>query len=104
MSNVEFVPGWEAMLDEPVHALLDEIGSEVAADASRYAPRQTGRLARSIDHEVTGDTVRVTAHAPYAAYVEEGHRIVAWGHQTNKIEPPQPYLRPALYKPRGGAL
>lgn len=36
----------------------------------------------------------------YAAYVELGHRVVAWGKPMGYSKPPQPYLRPALYSVR----
>jgi hypothetical protein len=45
--------------------------------------------------------LRVGSNLHYAAPVEEGHRIVAWGHETGKFQPPQPYLKPALYRRRG---
>ncbi len=63
------------------------VTEEVAQDATRMAPRDTGRLAASI-HAEGDDTV--VAEADYAAYVELG---------TSDM-PAQPYLRPALYRKR----
>lgn len=68
--------------------MLHQVGKEVAADARRLCPVDTGRLRDSIDYDVTGDTVRISASAPYARFVEEGT-------STQKA---QPFLRPALYK------
>lgn len=73
-----------------------EVAREVAVDAIENAPKKTGRLAASI-HAI-GNEVHATA--PYAVPVELGHRIVAWGNETGKFQPPQPYLRPALFKRR----
>jgi len=100
VTRVEFVPGWEEHLAAPQAEMLERLGVDIEGDAKAHCPVDTGRLRESIGHEVDGDTVRVTASAPYAAYVEEGHRIVAWGHDTGRVEPPEPFLRPALYKPR----
>ena len=58
----------------------------VTADAKSKAPRRTGRLAASIVGEGRRNTARVTAGAPYAAYVEFG---------TARV-PARPYMRPAL--------
>lgn len=88
-------------LQAPIAEYMAKLGAVIAADAARYAPKRTGELAGSIHPVVEGTTVRIVASAPYAAYVEEGHRIVAWGHNTGKIEPPEPFLRPALYQERG---
>jgi hypothetical protein len=105
VNEVQMDAGWETQLDVPIHALLDHLGNAVADDARANAPRRTGHLAASIGHEVVdNETARVTAGADYSAAVEEGHRIVAWGHDTHRMQPPQPFLRPALYKPRGGSL
>lgn len=94
-------PGWEAHIEGGTAELLERLGVEIEADAKAAAPVLTGRLKESIEHEVDGDTLRVGSNLEYAAPVEEGHRIVAWGHETGKFQPPQPYLRPALYRRRG---
>ena len=101
MTRVEFVPGWEEHLAAPQAELLEHLGVEIEADMRDGCPVRTGHLRDSIGHEVDGDTVRVAASASYAAYVVEGHRIVAWGHDTGRYEPPNDFMRPALYKPRG---
>jgi phage gpG-like protein len=100
-TRIVFEPGWEAHLAGDVPALLERLGEAIEADAKAAAPVLTGHLRDSIGHEVDGDTLRVGSNLHYAAPVEEGHRIVAWGHETGKLQPPQPYLRPALYRRRG---
>jgi hypothetical protein len=99
--RIVFEPGWEAHLDGDIPALLERLGVAIETDAKAAAPVLTGDLRDSIEHEVDGDTLRVGSNLPYAAPVEEGHRIVAWGHDTGKFQPPQPYLKPALYRKRG---
>jgi HK97 gp10 family phage protein len=91
VTRIVFEPDWERHLDAPEAELLEHLGGEIEADAKVACPVDTGRLRDSIGHEVDGDTVRVTASAPYAAYVEEGTRHMA----------AEPYLRPALYRERG---
>lgn len=100
MTRIVFEPGWEQHLDAPQAEMLERLGAEIEGDAKAGCPVDTGRLRESIGHQVDGDTVRVGSDLDYAGFVEEGHRIVAWGHDTGKFEPPNPFLRPALYKPR----
>ncbi len=52
--------------------------------------RRTGRLARSITHEVTPMTARVGTNVKYGKYLETGAPSI-------KLEA-RPYLRPAVYK------
>ncbi len=77
----------------------------VAADAVRYAPRDTNELAESITAHPEEGIVR--AGAGHAAAQELGaspHLIPnAWGHGVTVEHPgtaAQPYLRPALYQKR----
>jgi HK97 gp10 family phage protein len=91
VTRIVFEPDWERHLDVPEAELLNRLGGEIEADAKVACPVDTGRLRDSISHEVDGDTVRVTASAPYAAYVEDGTQHMA----------AEPFLRPALYRARG---
>lgn len=93
--------GWEQHIDGDVSDFLERLGVEIEADATIGCPVDSGHLRDSIEHEVDGDTLRVGSNVAYAGYVEEGHRIVAWGRDTGRMAPPQPYLRPALYRQRG---
>lgn len=100
MTRVEMASGWEGRLTGDVADLLEHVAVAVEADAKAGCPVDTGHLRDSIEHEVSGDTARVGSNVDYAGYVEEGHRIVAWGHDTGRFQPPEPYLRPALYRQR----
>ena len=78
-------------LDEGIALLLARLADGVADDARRLAPVRTGHLRSSIaTGPIEGNTVRVSATADYAAYVELGTRYMA----------AQPFLKPALYRKR----
>jgi HK97 gp10 family phage protein len=91
-NHVRIVPvrGWERKIDgRPV---LSPIATDIASDASRIAPRDTGFLANNIRVESVDDrSARVISEAPYSGHVEFG----------TSDTPAQPFLRPALYKKRG---
>lgn len=101
-------PGWEEQVKTAAGQLLDQLGHEVEVDAKRYAPKDTGALARSIEHHMEGHTVVISARGgaggrEYAVYVELGHRVYhpSTGRTGPEVVPPQPFLRPALYQFRG---
>lgn len=99
-------PGWHEHAATAGHDVLSRIAHEVLADAKVLAPVDTGRLRESLKAEVSGDTARVGSNVDYAGYVEEGHRVAYRGadgavHYTGAVVPPQPYLRPALFRERG---
>lgn len=80
-----------AEINRRVDGLLNELAEEIAADARRFAPVDTGQLRDSIRPEpARGGRVQITADADYAGYVELGTRYMD----------AQPYLRPALYRRR----
>lgn len=100
----------EARLENLTHTVAED----VADDACRFCPIDTGRLRSSI--EARGNRVRVSA--PYWADVEYGtrpHPIVAHGrYSLHNVEtgeyfgprvwhpgtPAQPFMRPALMRAR----
>lgn len=100
-------PGWEQFVLAAMSRLMDEkLGPDIAADAERYCPRDTGDLADSIEHHMNGYTLVVAAtgsdERSYAVYVEMGHRVF---HPSTRIigpetVPSEPFLRPALYQIR----
>ena len=113
---------WPAYVSEATDELFATVlGPEISVSAIAYAPKRTGELARSIEFHMTGHSLIVAAHAPYAAYVEMGtrpHPINAHGdyslhnagtgqyfgpHVNHPGTKPEPYLRPALYQVRGAA-
>jgi HK97 gp10 family phage protein len=78
--------GWELEIQRAADHKAEEITEEVAEDARRLAPVDTGHLRASIRAEGN----RVIAEADYAAYVELG----------TEDQKAQPFLRPALYRKR----
>lgn len=80
-------PGALAHIMRVAERCQRNVVEEIAQDAARLAPRDTGHLALSIHAQ--GDD-RVVAEADYAGYVEMG---------TSRMHA-QPYLRPALYRKR----
>jgi hypothetical protein len=105
MARVIMEPGWQDHLAAACDALFeDKLGPAIAGDAKRYAPVRTGELRDSIGHHLEGHALIVEASAPYAAYVELGHRIAHGPRMSEagpKVARPQPFLRPALYQTRG---
>ncbi|GIH26069.1 hypothetical protein Aph01nite_43790 [Acrocarpospora phusangensis] len=115
---VVLAPGWQAKLRPYVSRFMDDLASDIAADARRYAPIDTGRLVESIRvHRRGAYTRRIHAHAPYAAWVEYGtaphiirpnsKKALHWPtarHPVAVVHHPgtraQPYLRPAVYQRR----
>ena len=66
--------------------ILHQIGQRAVVYARAACPIESGKLRRSIAYQVTGDTVRVGASAPYAEHVENGTKNMR----------ARPFLRPAL--------
>jgi hypothetical protein len=99
-------PGWREKIAADVRELFGQLVGDVLDDAKRLVPVDTGHLRESLDSEINGDTARIGTELNYALYVEEGHRVAyrdANGETvfTGDVVPPQPYLRPALYRKRG---
>src|SRR6266566_3289752 len=116
------VPNPEGLAE--LRALLEARMTVFRHRVAKYArdecPKQTRRLANTI----TVDGERITAGGPtdvaapgytrkdgtevpgkdytysvnYAAAVEFGHLIVAWGHDTGRFHPPDPYMRRGLQR------
>lgn len=98
-------PGWREQIAADVRDMFGKLVGDILEDAKRLAPVDTGRLRESLDSEINGDTARIGTELNYALYVEEGHRVAYRGadgqvHYTGAVVPPQPYLRPALYRKR----
>ena len=114
-----------AEIDAAIHNLLERIAVEIEADAKAGCPRDTGRLAESIDHEISGvgagTVARIGTNVDYALSVEFGSRphiirgnpyLAFEGRDGETVirrevhhpgTPEQPFLRPALLRQRGGA-
>lgn len=84
-------PDADTKLDVFLNRAIRHVADEIAADAQRYAPVDTGELVNSIHvHSETPRTARISAEAPHAHFVEFG---------TENMEA-QPFMRPALYQKR----
>jgi hypothetical protein len=128
-TRVEMAPEGEirAFLAARVGDVFDKsLGPAITADAERGCPKLTGKLSASLDYDlqtadnglpilIIGSFDDRVGRVPYAAAVEmgfhgieavrayvtkTGHRVKA--HIRRGNTPEQPYLRPALYRKRGG--
>lgn len=109
MARVEINPDWEGFVTGAWRQFADErLGPEVADDARRYAPVDTGALQDSIEHHLEEDDLIVSASGGaggrnYATFVELGHRVYhpSTGITGPEVVPAEPFLRPALFQRRG---
>jgi len=69
---------------------------EIWEQARANAPVRTGALRNSITMKAAGLKGTVTPGVYYAVFVELGHRIVAWGHDTGRWWPGVFYLKRAV--------
>ena len=91
----------------------EKLGPMMEAQVKRNAPKDSGALAASVSMDVDriehklyiqayGDESRPEGRKYYAAYVDLGHRIVAWGNDTGEVKPPTAFMRRALYRRYAG--
>lgn len=97
----------EVLID---NMLENKLGPMMKAEVIKNTPVDTGALADSVEMNVDrtkhklyiqayGDDLREAHNRKYyAAYVDLGHEIVAWGNPTGKIQPPTAFMRRALYR------
>lgn len=76
---------WLAAFESATEAALEAVGLTAVGHAAEICPKDTGRLAGSITHELDGKAVCVGTNVEYAPYVELG---------TSRMGA-QPYLVPA---------
>lgn len=81
----------DQILVDATQFVTEEIIPDVVDDMKRLAPVDTGKLRDSIQQVPGQPAIQITA--PYAGFVEKGTEIM----------PAQPFVRPALYRRRGGA-
>lgn len=93
--EVEETPNWQSQLD--LGPIFESLGREIAADASKNAPVDTGELRDSYGHEVVlehndgfNKALKVFSTVEHSIYVELGTSRMA----------AQPHLRPALEQKR----
>ncbi len=109
---------WPKHLNMVRDDLMEKLGEEILEDAKRYCPVNTGRLRASLFAEVEDGELRVGSRdVKYAQMVEFGTRphvikprnkqALSWpgaAHPVAQVNHPgtqaQPFLRPALHKPR----
>lgn len=63
-----------AVAADPAEHYTQYLGVRVASAAARKAPRDTGRLSRSLSFTFTDGGGQVSAETPYARWVHEGTR------------------------------
>lgn len=120
-------PGWPAYVHAGTDRLfLTRLGPEISSDARDLCPVLGGQhstasatsIAIAERKGVTPGSLRdsirffLRVHKlivmatgsderSYAAYIELGHRVVAFGRDMGYSKGPQPFLRPSLYTVRG---
>ena len=63
-------------------------GENLLSHVKPLTPVDTGNLRNSWARtEPEGDNITVYNNVEYSPYVELGHRIVAWGHDTGRVQP-----------------
>lgn len=85
-----------AYVEKKAKALRARVTRQVGTAAKRLCPVDTGELLSKID--VQPQEGRVYSRAEHTLPVELGHELKAWGQDTGRFVPPQPFLRPALYQ------
>lgn len=109
MAEVRAEQGWHEHVRAFGRDWLDnKIGAGILADMKAGCPVDTHKLVDSLDKEIVDDyTLRVgSTDVEYSTYVNEGHRIVYRDRNTGekvdtgRIQPPQDFMRPALFRER----
>lgn len=107
-------PGWREKIRDDLAALMSRLGDGILEDAEAGCPvsrdgsngNPPGHLRESLRKAQQDTTVRIGTDLNYGLYVEEGHRVAYRDHATGqvvftgKVVPPEPFLRPALYRER----
>lgn len=104
-------PDAQAHIADLKSRLLDRVSGQVLDDVLRACPvsatgsngNPPGYLRDHQRRAVEGDTARVGSDVDYSVWVEDGHRVAyrnAHGEKvyTGEVVPPQPFLRPAIYR------
>lgn len=111
MTDVDLVmvPDWQEQLAARFDDFAEtRLGPDIVKDMKRLAPvsvdgshgRPPGYMRDNIESTVIDHELHIVAFADYAAAVENGHRVVNQHGDTGHYVPPQPFMRPALYKKR----
>lgn len=104
---------WDDDAQDKINALVDDmlqtnLGPMMVEQVKQNCPVDLGNLRDSTDMEVTDHTLYITATGDearegenrkyYAAWVDLGHELVAWGRRTGRVIKPTAYMRRALYR------
>lgn len=106
---------WDNTADAHLKQLVgnmfeNKLGPMMEAEVKSNAPVGTGNLRESVSFHVdwakcslivsaTGSIMRKGSNRKYyAAWVDLGHRVFAWGHETGEVKMPTAFMRRALYK------
>lgn len=114
-SRFDFDDGaMEEILSRVDDMFEDNLGPEIKAQVMRNTPIDTGALVSTTYMEVDRDTHTLNVGALgdesregenrkyYAAWVDLGHRIFVYGHDTGRVKAPTAYMRRALYRRYAG--
>lgn len=105
--------GMENLLRSVDSMFETKLGPMMKAEVVRNTPVDTGKLRDSVYYEVdrsehelnvgaTGDPEREEGRQWYALFVDLGHRIFVYGHDTGRVRQPTAFIRKALYRRYGG--
>lgn len=100
---------------EHLQSLVDnmletKLGPAMEQEVVKNTPKDTGKLAESVEMTVDrdehvlyiqayGDDLREAENRKYyAAWVDLGHRLIAWGNDTGEVIAPTSFMRKALYR------
>lgn len=78
---------------------LENGGMELLIVAQEECPVDTGNLRRNHklgEPNANATEIEIVADTDYSLPVHDGHRIVAWGHDTGRYQPANPWLRRAI--------
>lgn len=99
---VTYMDQLDAAVDEGRGPLLEQLGGEIATDASGFAHERTGTLKAGIHAlDPEGDTVVIQAHAEHADEAGPGSEYDYYAEVGTSDTPAQRFLERALYRQRG---
>lgn len=97
MGRVDMDPSGQARIAEAALRLRQRLAEDVAEDARRLAPSDTGALRAGIHVETSGEDVTVVS----SRHVDgDDPKVPVYVELGTHDAPAQPYLRPAVYRRR----
>lgn len=104
---------WDADAQDKINTLVDDmlqtkLGPMMEEQVKANTPVDLGNLRDSVTMEVTDHKLYINAYGDeeregenrkyYAAWVDLGHKLIAWGHDTGRVIKPTAFMRKALYR------